>query len=143
MVKLWLKREDGGLMPYDQHGFEVYERIPWDTPLRADVTQPRNYERLKLRWALIHIVAKGLGEDEDDISDEIKIACGHYKEVIRRDGAIDRKPLSISYESMDEIPFREHFEKEVQAIYMLYGILPADIRAKLDEILAPKTERHR
>ena len=142
-MKFWTKREGSALWIRDDKSAVKFARLPWDTWLQTEIKQPRNLQRLRLRWKLIHIVAEGIGEDDEDISDKIKIACGHYKELHFPDGRIDRKPLSIGYDEMEEIEFQQHFEKEIQAIYMLWGILPEHTRAELNEILAPKTDKYR
>lgn len=143
MIAIWVKRRGPYLYPYDQGGTDEFARLPIEKPLRIEITQPRNPERLRLRWALIQLVAKGLHMDHEDVSDEIKIACGHYTERQYPDGSVVRRAKSISNDAMDEIAFREYHEKEIQAIYMLYGILPEDIKRELDKILAPATERRR
>mgnify|MGYP001267526807 CR=1 FL=1 len=142
-MRIWTKRGGSGLIVDDDASAIKLEKVPWDTYLQTDIKQPRNYERLKLRWALIHIVARAVGEDDEDMSDKLKIACGYYRELRFRDGRVDRKALSISYDEMDEITFAQYFEREVQAIYMLYGILPEHVRRELDAILAPRTEKYR
>lgn len=140
---LWLKRRGPYLYPDDEGSTEVFSRLPTERSLFVEISQPRSHERLKLRWALVHIVAKAVGEDPEEISDKIKIAVGHYSELRFPDGRIDRRAKSISYAALDEIAFKEHLEKEIAAIYHLYDILPADAKKQLDEILSPKAERTR
>lgn len=143
MTILWLKRKGAFLFAYDQGGMEVFDKLPTDKPLHVEITQPRNYERLKLRWALIHIVAKAFNEDPEETSDKIKIAVGYFTELHFPNGRVDRRAKSISYGAMDELKFGEHMEKEIQAVYQLYGIMPKDAQREIDEMLAPKAERTR
>lgn len=143
MTTLWVKRKGAFLFAYDEGGMEVFDKLPTDKPLHVEITQPRNYERLKLRWALIHIVAKAFNEDPEETSDKIKIAVGHFTEMRFPDGRVDRRAKSISYANMDEIQFAEHFEREIAAVYSLYGIMPKDAQREIDEMLSPKTERTR
>src|SRR5262245_59499276 len=130
--KFWLKSDGKSLYADDSHSSELLAELPRDTSLLVEVSQPRNPDRLKLRWALIQVIAKAMGEDAEDISDKIKIVCGHYRELRFPNGKVERKAKSISFANMDELAFREHFEKEVQAVYHLYGILPKDAQQEID-----------
>lgn len=144
MAKFWCKRIGAHLEPYDQQGFEAMEKLPWDTGLRVEVTQPRNAARLRLYHGLVDVCAKGVGVDHESMDDDLRINLGYYHEVKWPDGRIQKRPDSISFDAMpDEAAFATFLERAIQAVYILYGILPAHSRAKLDEILAPKTEKRR
>lgn len=56
---------------------------------------------------------------------------------------IDRVPNSLSYAAMDDVRFKEMFEKLVKATYAIWGMLPADVKREVDLMLAPKAEKTR
>ena len=144
MTRIWVKRSGSGLFVYERIGEEDIQKLPLDTPLKAEITQPRNYKRLQLHHCLLHIVAKGIGIDKETVEKDIKKALGYYVEVTRPNGAVVPVFKSVSYSAMpDEAAFIEFFEREIQAVYHLYGILPDDARRQIDEMLAPKTEVRR
>jgi hypothetical protein len=139
-----MKRVGYSFTTYDPLGEEAMDPLPWRVPFQIVATRPRNLDRLKLYHTLITVVAKGLGQNHDDVDAQVRINLGYFEEARLPSGVIIPRPTSISYENMpDESTFIEFFEKAIQAVYVLYGILPADARRKIDELLAPKTERRR
>lgn len=99
-----------------------YEEIVYQEPV-SPVTISRAREFLRLRFQL------GSVEAHDAAVEFCKAVIGETR--------IDRRPKSWAFAAMDEVRFKELFERLVKATYAIWGMLPSDIRREVDLMLAP------
>lgn len=141
MAQFWARRIGTGLYGIDVASQDILMKLPLTKDLRIEATAPRNPQFHRLAFALFNILAKAFDEDLESVRHKLMISIGEYDTIHFPDGSSDRRAKSISYASMDDIVFKELFEKLVKATYAVYGILPADMRREVDDLLAPKTVR--
>ena len=136
-MNLFATRIGDCLWPSDAASEEAMRRIPPEKLVHVEVIRERNAKHHRLYFVLLHIVAKGLGKDEDEIDYILRLESGHCEPVKMADGRIEHRVKSISWAKMDQLAFTPFFERCIQVIYEQYGILPKDTRRELDKILAP------
>jgi hypothetical protein len=133
-MKLWMKRVANGLYPDGADFMALFDELPRGTALRVEITKPRNPQFAKLYWTLCARIAKGIGRDQEWVSNAFKVETGHYqifttigrREVLQLD--------SIAFDKMDELRFREFFNQCVTVLYQKWGIDPSDVA----DMLLPK-----
>lgn len=112
----------GDLLPVQTHG------------------KPRNGGNHRRFFAMVRIIAQNHPRlrNEEDVLLELKIRAGHYREYITSDGEIVFNPKSISYEDLDEIEFREFFDKAITVATdeLLPDLPPKRLNAYIDELVA-------
>lgn len=142
-MEFFAKRIGDTLWAADEISQAELDRVPMHKLVHVEVRQERNAGRHRLYFALVRIIARAFDQDEDDVDYKLRVAVGHCRDVHFPGGRIEKRALTIRWSEMDELAFTPFFEKIVRAIYELYGILPKDTQARLDEILAPKAEMTR
>lgn len=120
---------------------ETIMKLPVTKDLRIEATAPRNPQFHRMVFALFGILAKAFDEDLETVRHKLMISIGEYDTISFPDGSADRRAKSLAYANMDDLQFKELFEKLVKATYLLYGILSTDMRREIDDLLAPKTVR--
>ena len=142
MTTLWVIRSGNALHPADDESVVEFASIPFGKPMKAELTQPRHGGRHRFFWKLCHQIGKAVGAPAANIADILKIETG-YCEIVRskKYGEL-RLPKSISYAAMSETDFAVFVEDCIRAIYENWAIVRADIMPAVNEMLAPKTERH-
>ena len=136
MADLWLRRAGGALYPDGDDSAAVFEKIPRDKPLHCEIKVPRSTQMHRLFWALCQRIAQGMGRDDitaDTVCTEFKLATGHcdiYRS--KRYGEV-RVPRSIAFHKMDNIEFRDFFNRCCNVAYETWHIDPAAVA----DLLAP------
>lgn len=126
-MKFWTKRAGNGLFVYDSDSAAEFEKIPWRTPLRTEVTQPRNLGFHKLFFALCSRIASGIGKDTEFVVRSFKIETGKYT-IYKTIGGREVIQLeSIGFQHMDQISFKTFFEECVSVAYTIWQIDPASV----------------
>jgi hypothetical protein len=85
------------------------------TLVQVEVVRPRNLKHHRLYWAMIGRIADAIDEPRQAVHDHLCIVTGHYYEL-RVKGGIRLYPKSVSFASMDQAAFREHFDRCCRAI---------------------------
>lgn len=115
--------------------FRVGDMLPVQTH-----GKPRNGGNHRRFFAMVRFIAENhpLFTTEEDVLVELKLRAGHYREHITSDGEIVYIPKSIDYETLDEVEFREFFDKAITAATadMLPNLSPVKLKAYLDEIVS-------
>lgn len=116
-------------------GETALAKIPNERAVLCEVTQPRNAQFLRLYWAICRRIATAL--DRDDISEQtvdkfFKRSTGLYTEVESKAYGTIIEYGSIAFKNMDEIAFKEFFEKCIRFAYVEWQI-PADVFSDLLE----------
>lgn len=127
-MKLWLKRVGPALYPWDKDMQTEFDKLPRGKSLKAEITQPRNLEFLRLYWALCTRVANGIGKDPEWVDWALKVETGHCDVFMTRGGREVLRTRSISFEQMpDEASFRQFFNDCVAVIYEKWHIEPSSV----------------
>lgn len=124
------------LAPADEISAERAAKMPSGKLLRVEAVAPRNPQFHRLTFALFGLIARNFDVPLDAVREELLIKIGHSY-AVKFPGYEKEYAKSISYAEMDDIAFKELFEKLVKATYLIFGILSADIRREIDNILAP------
>lgn len=120
MPTFYARRKGDVLVPQSAAARLEFDRLPFDAPLRCEVTQPRNGKFHRLAWALAALLADAINQGPgatmavgaEDVMRMFKIATGHV-DLVRltpRDAARLKVthvalPRSISFAAMDEEAF--------------------------------------
>ncbi|MEL7453814.1 MAG: hypothetical protein AAGJ50_10640 [Pseudomonadota bacterium] len=135
---------DGSLRPVDPEGHAAILEMPLGQTLKAVVTLPRNYKRLKWWWKLCSIVAENSQhyESREAVSDMLKLKCGHFRTVIvpgKRPGEWVQQytPKSIAFSKLDEPTFKELCNKAVSiCAALVLECREADLHDAVDAFFA-------
>jgi hypothetical protein len=74
------------------------------------------------------------GGSKDDLLDYLKIAARHVKTIVGADGKVHYVPLSIAFESLDQVAFNRIFDRFLYVV--CESLLPGEDWEKLrDEIV--------
>lgn len=127
----------GGVMALHPDGPEsqtVFDKMPVGKSLACEVKQERSVKHLKLYWAICRRIADAL--DRDNVTHEtvdkfFKRSTGLYTVVPSstfEEGIVQYG--SISFGKMDQMQFREYFEKCIRFAYTEWHI-PANVFSDL------------
>lgn len=138
MTTIFLQRTGNFLAPDGDESIAALETIPMGKTLKAEVTQPRNIKHHKLFFALCGRIGAGIGKPAAWVADAFKVETGTF--TVYHYGGKDHMVLgSISFASMDQIAFREFFERCVEIAYRVWGIDPASVA---DLLVPDETQKH-
>lgn len=112
-------------------------KLPFTKPLRAEVKQPRNPAFHRLYWALCARIASGIGVEAESISSIFKLATGHTETIRTKSYGDVKIPKSISFASLDEMGFREFFNRCLEVAWTEWKLNPEAFSDMLDQ----KTEQ--
>lgn len=135
MATIWMRRFENSLVPDGTEALAAFEKIAHDKPLECEVKQPRSAKHLRLYWVICSRIADALdrdGLDREAVSDFFKRATGHFTEIETKTFGTIIRLDSISFAKMDQIAFREFFERCIRFAYSEWGI-PADVFSDLLE----------
>lgn len=126
MTTIFLQRTGNFLAPYGDASIAALETIPLGKTLKAEITQPRNLAHHRLFFALCSRIGSGIGKPAEWVADAFKVETGRF--TTYRYGGKDHMVLgSIAFHNMDQIAFRDFFEKCVEVAYRVWSIDPASV----------------
>lgn len=131
-MKLWLKRSGNALLPDGDEAIAEFSRVPFGKSIHAELRQPRNAKFHRLFFALVHRIAAAKGVETETVTDMLKIATGHCTTIKSKSLGVLRLPKSISFAAMNELEFREFFNRCVETILTEWGIDPASVNDLLE-----------
>jgi hypothetical protein len=137
-MRFWAVRRGKGLEPYGDESLAEFANLPFDKPLQVDAVQPRNSAHHRLFWALCARVGRGIGKDAEWVERAFKVETGHY-DIYRYGGRENLVLRSIAFGKMDQIAFREFFEKCIEIMYRVWKIDPASVA----DLLVPNEDQKR
>lgn len=139
MSAIFLRRVAQGFVPDTDKDWDAAKRFKLGEVAKAEVTKPRNYQHHKKLMALCQLIAEN--SDVYDTTKKaltgLKIATGHVEFVPHPGtGELVAVPLSISFESMDQIAFSEWYESAVAAAckYMVPQMTKMDAEHALEAV---------
>lgn len=117
MKGVW-RKTIGGLKPADALAEEVYQSLPLNCEVMADVTRSRNLGHHRKFYALAKLIRDNQDhyKTTDDVVDALKIAVGHCYPVEYRPGNWMVKTKSISWAKMDQSQFNEFWNGVVSVV---------------------------
>lgn len=132
----------GHLAPADEPALEFARKCKPGELVMVEARRPRNIQHHRKLWALLQLVVENTERypDADTLLDALKIATGHCKIYPSADGKTSYvKPLSISFESMDQDSFSQFYERclDLIAAKIIPGIDSAALRQEVESFLAP------
>lgn len=137
-MRLWCIKRGKGLEPYGDESVTEFAHLPFEKPLQVDVAQPRNSGHHRLFWALCARIGRGIGKDAEWVERAFKVETGHF-DVFRYGKRESLVLRSIAFHKMDQLAFREFFERCVQIMYERWKIDPASVA----DLLVPQEDQKR
>lgn len=126
MAVFFVQRVGNSLAPDGDESIAEFADVPFGKTLRCEVKQPRNLSHHKLFWGLCARIGKGIGHDAQWVERAFCVETGHY-DIYKFGGKTHLVIRSIAFQKMDQIQFREFFEKCVQIAYSIWKIDPASV----------------
>ena len=116
-MKLYARFSNGRILPEYSTDYEKLGKIRPDTTYQVEITQPRNIGFHRRFFALLNLAysSQNTFNNFDDMRDWLTMKAGFYRRVDTPTGEIF-KPESISFASMDEIKFREVYNRVMDVI---------------------------
>ena len=125
----------GGLKPADALAEEVFNGLPLNAEVMAEVTRPRNLGHHKKLFALLKIIRdnQDFYKTTDDVLDALKVATGHWYPMKTQTGQTVAKTKSIAFAKMDQIAFNEFWDAVVSVVVtrFLPGVNRDDLEAEI------------
>lgn len=128
-MQLFLKNTSAGLIPLYDEGYENKRKLKIGETYKVKITKARNVGLHRKYFALISCAweylnesqTKFFGENKEQFRKTIEIAAGHCDTVFslsRREWV--EVPKSISFEKMDELQFRELYDRCKDVIFGVF-----------------------
>lgn len=123
-----------GLRPIDD-GCKAYNRLKVGESTELDIVTPRNAKFHRLFFALLNLayenqeLYKSMKHFRKDL---IKAAGFYHEEMNHFTGKMELEADSISFSKMDEIEFKEVYDRVLDVIWNLLG---GEKQAIIDELL--------
>ena len=130
----------GGLKPADALAEEVFNGLPLNAEVMAEVTRPRNLGHHKKFFALLKLVYENQEtyETMDALLIAFKVALGHYYPVTLKGGQVACIPKSISFAKLDQIAFEAFWDKACNLVVtkFLPGVEREELEAQVMELVS-------
>jgi hypothetical protein len=134
MKGVW-RKTIGGLKPADALAEEVWQQLPLNAEVMAEVTRPRSLQHHKWFFALLNLIYENQEEYDslDALLIAVKVALGHCYPMITRTGQHVMVPKSIAFHKMDETQFRKFSDDFVHLVVTkwLKGVSEEELRAEV------------
>lgn len=142
MAKMLFRKTLGNLVPADDAAVAFLRKCKLGEMVMVEARRPRNLMHHRKLWALLNLVVENTERysDADTLLDALKIATGHCKIYPSTDGKTSYvKPLSISFESMDQDSFSQFYERclDLIAAKIIPGISSAALREEVESFIVP------
>lgn len=133
------------LIPADEKAEEELRKLKPGQQVLVEFKRARNPRQHRLYWALVGVVYEHQSRHatQEDVSDALKVAVGHYEEVGARGDKVIVRPKSISFANMPQDQFEQFFSKVVELVVakIIPGTSDAELRAHLEEMVGAGEER--
>lgn len=129
MADIYLTRTLTGFAAADDAARDALRKIKLGRIVRCEVTAPRNIKHHRKFFALLNTVWEATGDwaSADDLLIELKFNLGITRElVIRKTGEVVKIVGSISFASMDQDAFDTFYERAVQELCFMAGIIESE-----------------
>jgi hypothetical protein len=133
VTRLFLKRVGNALYPDGDESVEALSHMPFGKTLRGEVDQPRSVKHMRLFFALCSRIAKGIGKPTEFVERAFKIETGHFDHYRLASGRDVMVLGSIAFHRMDQVAFKEFWERCIQIMYEKWQIDPASVNDLLED----------
>ena len=112
----------------------IFDRIGRGEEVMVKITKPRNVRFHRKFMALVKIVFDNQEyyKSADHLRKALTIEAGYFDEWVDHNGQIQRMPKSISFGAMDETEFSVYYDRFLQAVEDIFGILKADLDGEVE-----------
>lgn len=141
MAEIYLKRVGHGLWGDGQEAIDAIAKLPIGKPLRAEIKRDRSGPHHRLFWALCSRIGDAVGSDAEAVANVLKVATGHCTWIQTKSHGRIPLPNSISFKAMDQLQFREFFDRCLDTIYSEWSIDRPDVLAVVADLITPTEQR--
>lgn len=122
---LWKVQDNGDLRAADEAAEKIASRRKGKF-VRADVSEVRSPEQLRLYWALI---GKALENQEayatkEDLSAAALCAIGHCYRIVKPDGSVIERAKSIAFGNLPQAEFNQIYNAVADLLAKTLGVTP-------------------
>ena len=119
-------RRGNALLPADIHAEAFLNDVKEGQEILVRAWKPRNAAQHRKMFAILHAACEQSHkwQDVDELSDVLKLACGHSAPRQLPDGTIVRVPKSISYASMPASAFERFYARAMYCLGQMLGYDP-------------------
>lgn len=130
----------GKLVPEDETAKAFMASTKHGALVRVKVSKPRNQAHHRLFFALLRLVADQTGLTTTRVLFMLKIKTGHVERIKFKDGTVAFDPKSINFAKMDQVAFREFFDRCVSVIVdeWLPGVKSADVQREVESMVGAR-----
>jgi hypothetical protein len=129
------RREGYALVPWSSEARDALLVLPEGGQCVGNIWVAQNPQQLALYWVLCSIVADGLGEPRQKVSDYLAMRFGIYEQWYDTFGRRHIIPGSINIETMDAVKFRAFMDHAIVAMAEMVGTAPKDVRRAWDDAI--------
>ncbi|TQV80363.1 DUF1367 family protein [Denitrobaculum tricleocarpae] len=127
-----------GLVPVDEDAHSEFSKCKLDRDVMVEIKRHRNMHNHNKYWVLCTIIADNSERwpTKERASHMLKIATGHYDEVLRPNGGIDRVPHSMSIASMEAAKFEAFFDQVINltCAKIIPHLDPGGLRSEIENL---------
>jgi hypothetical protein len=136
MKILLVKQLNSYLAPAYDEDKEKLKRVKVGEIVEVTYKKPRNIKFHKLYFALIQMVFDNteIFDNKDDLRYWLTMKAGFYEEIKTPNGML-YTAKSIKFESMDELEFKDLFDKSVEVIEKQFGWESEEILNNLNDFM--------
>lgn len=128
------------LVPASAHDLERLEHVRAGRPLRTEVSFARSGPHHRWYWALVGVVADGLGMPRQQLHCELKLKAGLIKSIMLAGKTSVVELESTSFAAMDEGRFSEYVSVAVEIIFrdFLPGVRRGPVFKQVEALVGPR-----
>lgn len=107
-----------GFEPSGEEAQKIHKAMALGAVCRVEYVKTRNYENHKRYFAFIETVfdMQEWFEDKEQMRKWVQMKAGHYEQIIAPNGKAVFSPISIDFAKIDELQFRELFNKSITVV---------------------------
>ncbi len=123
MKILLYKAKNGGIYPAYDEDQNNLRRVKCGEYFTAEIVKPRNILFHRKYFALLNLVMENQERYKhlEDLRWDVTIEAGYFYNHVSLHGEVIRKPLSISFASMDDHEFSTFYNKCIDVIVMHFS----------------------
>ena len=137
-MKIFLKKKGFTLVPAGQSDLDTLKKIDNDKIVECDMRQSRNVEFHRLFFAMLRVAfdnwwGRPAYKSTDELLIALKYEIGHVHRSFLFNGKIMTEAKSISFKNMDNIEFKEFFDRCSNCLSKHLGIHVLDLLKESEE----------
>lgn len=139
MAKGTFRKVNGLPTPVGKTAREALAAIPEGKVFVGEFRTARNPEQHDLFWALCELAGDATETDKRAISDWLLSKTNTVEMLLHPDGAVQIRPKSIAWESMEQAEFDAFFQRAIPLIADLLQNSPKEVLQVFYDLLDPST----